>query len=63
MIFKIIIATSSLTPGIVVNSWYTPSALIENTAAPGNEEINTRLNALPKVIPKPLSSGSRTNLP
>ena len=60
---NIISVTSSLTPGIVENSWRTPSIFIAFTATPGNDDNNILLNALPIVIPYPLSRGSITNLP
>ena len=41
--------TSSLTPGIVVNSCSTPSTLIEVTAAPGIELSSVRRSELPSV--------------
>src|SRR4051812_17337306 len=53
--------TSSLTPGIVVNSCSTPSILMLVTAAPGIEESRVRRSELPRVYPKPGSSGSMVN--
>lgn len=41
--------TSSLTPGIVVNSCSTPSILIEVTAAPGIDDSSVRRSELPRV--------------
>src|SRR5207248_9893345 len=55
--------TSSRTPARELNSWSTPSILIEVTAAPWSEESSTRRSELPRVIPKPRSSGSATNTP
>ena len=52
---------SSTIPGIVENSWSTPSIFMYVTAEPGIELSNTRRSALPRVIPKPRSSGSITN--
>src|SRR5690348_3260527 len=52
--------TSSRTPASEENSWSTPSILIEVTAAPWSEERRTRRSELPRVIPKPRSSGSAT---
>ena len=43
--------TSSLTSGMVENSWCTPSMRMEETAAPGREERSTRRMALPMVWP------------
>ena len=60
---RTISVTSSFTPGIVENSWRTPSILMEVTATPGSEESNTLLKLFPSVVPKPRSSGSTTNLP
>src|SRR5947207_4316250 len=50
--------TSSSTPGSDENSCRTPSICIEVIAAPCNEESSTRRSALPRVKPKPRSSGS-----
>ena len=55
--------TSSLTWGMALNSWLTPSMATDVTAAPGNEEIRTRRRELPRVVPKPGSSGSTSNFP
>ena len=52
--------TSSCTPGSEENSWSTPSICTEVTAAPWREESSTRRSALPRVKPKPRSSGSAT---
>ena len=41
--------TSSLTPGIVVNSCSTPSMRIEVMAAPGIDESSVRRSELPSV--------------
>ena len=43
--------TSSLTPGIVENSWYTSRIWIDVTAAPSREDRRTRRRALPRVTP------------
>ena len=51
---------SSLTFGIVENSWRTPSMRTEVTAAPVSELKSTRRRALPIVIPKPGGSGAAT---
>src|SRR5947207_2612998 len=53
--------TSSLTPGIVVNSCSTPSILMLVTAAPGMELSRVRRSELPSVYPNPGSSGSMVN--
>src|SRR5690242_18659604 len=53
--------TSSLTPGIVVNSCRTPSILILVTAAPGMDDSRVRRSELPSVYPKPGSRGSMVN--
>src|SRR2546423_4195728 len=55
--------TSSRTPGRVVNSCAVPSTFTDVTAAPSSEESSTRRNELPKVWPKPRSSGSITKTP
>ncbi len=55
--------TSSDTSGMVVNSWSTPSIFTEVIAAPWSDESSTRRSELPRVVPKPRSSGSATNLP
>ena len=43
--------TSSLTPGIELNSCKTPSILTWLTAAPGKEESMIRLKEFPSVVP------------
>jgi redox-regulated HSP33 family molecular chaperone len=53
----------SRTPSMVVNSCTTPSILTLVTATPGREDRSTRRKLLPKVVPKPRSRGSTTNLP
>src|SRR3954468_23659656 len=53
--------TSSLTPGIVVNSCRTPSILMLVTAAPGIDDSRVRRSELPRVYPKPGSRGSMVN--
>ena len=52
--------TSSRTPGTLENSCSTPSIWTDVIAAPCSEESSTRLSALPRVRPKPRSSGSAT---
>src|SRR5579864_6719487 len=61
--FRISCVTSSTTPGTVENSCRTLSILTDVTAAPGIAASSTRRRALPRVTPKPRSSGSTTNLP
>ena len=61
--FKIIDVTSSTTPSTAENSWIAPWTLIAYTADPGKEDRRTRRSEFPKVVPKPLSKGSITNLP
>ena len=65
MLFKArtIAVTSSTTPSIFWNSCITPAILTDVIALPGNEESITLLNALPIVVPKPLSNGSSSNFP
>ena len=41
--------TSSVTLGMVANSWSTPSIRTDEMAAPGIEESNVRRSALPSV--------------
>src|SRR6185369_3404460 len=53
--------TSSRTPVSELNSCSTPSILIEVIAAPWSDDKRTRRSELPKVMPKPRSSGSATN--
>ncbi len=43
--------TSSLTAGIVLNSWNTFAIWMEVTAAPSSEDSSTRRSALPSVTP------------
>jgi hypothetical protein len=52
--------TSSRTPGTDENSCSTLSICTEVIAAPWSEERSTRRRALPRVRPKPRSSGSAT---
>jgi hypothetical protein len=55
--------TSSFSPGIVENSWATPSIRTLVIAAPPSEESSTRRRLFPNVYPKPLSSGSIVKVP
>src|SRR3954451_3830114 len=59
--FRMISVTSSLTPGTVVNSCRVPSIRMLVTAAPGIDDRRVRRRELPRVYPKPGSSGSTTN--
>src|SRR3954470_2897947 len=59
--FRIIWVASSLTPATVENSWRTPSTLMLVTAAPGMDDSRVRRRELPRVYPKPGSSGSMVN--
>ena len=63
LMFSIISVTSSFTPGMVENSCSTPSILTALTATPGRLESSTLRRELPRVVPKPRSRGSTTNLP
>src|SRR3954466_7088729 len=58
--FRMISVTSSLTPGTVVNSCRVPSIRMLVTAAPGIDDRRVRRRELPRVYPKPGSSGSIT---
>src|ERR671916_629878 len=60
---RMISTTSSLTPGIVENSWLTPSMRTFVAAAPGSPESITRRKELPKVCPSPRGRGSATKIP
>ena len=52
--------TSSRTPGTLENSCSTPSICTLVMAAPCSDDSSTRRRALPRVRPKPRSSGSAT---
>ena len=54
--------TSSLTPGIVENSWLTPAILTATIADPSKSDNNVRLRAFPNVVPCPFSNGPMINL-
>src|SRR5215510_7140158 len=60
LMLRIMLVTSSRTPGIEENSCNTPSMCTVVMAAPCKEESSTRRSALPSVMPKPRSSGSAT---
>lgn len=47
--FSTMSVTSSVTPGMVENSWATPSMRTLVTAAPASEESSTRRREFPKV--------------
>ena len=49
LMLRMISVTSSLTPGIVENSWSTPSMRMLVTAAPGMLESRVRRRELPSV--------------
>ena len=49
--FRTISVTSSTTPSMLWNSWFTPSILIEEIAAPSMELSKTRRSELPTVWP------------
>ena len=61
--FSTISVTSSMTPGMVVNSCCTPSMVARTTAAPWSDERSSRRRELPMVVPNPRSSGSHVNFP
>jgi hypothetical protein len=63
LMLRMMSTTSSFTPGIVENSWLTPSIRIFVTAAPVRPESITRLSELPNVCPRPLGNGSATKSP
>ena len=48
---RTISTTSSLTPGIVENSWLTPRMRAAVMAAPGSDDRSTRRSELPSVVP------------
>src|SRR4051812_29402416 len=54
--------TSSRTPAIEENSCSTPSMCTDCTAAPCSDDSRMRRSALPRVWPKPRSSGSATTV-
>src|SRR6185312_6869766 len=58
LILSTMSVTSSRTPAIEENSCKTPSICTDCTAAPCSEDNSTRRSALPRVWPKPRSSGS-----
>ena len=59
--FRIMSVISSLIPEMYASSCGAPSILIATGAAPGNVPNKILLKQLPRVVPKPLSSGSITN--
>ena len=60
LMLRMMLVTSSRTPGIEENSCSTPSICTVLIAAPCSEDSSTRRSALPSVMPKPRSSGSAT---
>ena len=52
---------SSVTPGMVSNSWMASSKRTSVTAAPGIDDSRVRRRELPSVCPKPGSSGLMEN--
>ena len=61
--FKIMLVTSSFTPGTEANSCSTPAIRMVLIAYPSRDERRIRRKALPTVIPKPGSNGRNSNLP
>ena len=49
LMLRMISVTSSFTPGMVLNSWRTPSMRMLVTAAPGIDERRLRRSAFPMV--------------
>jgi hypothetical protein len=49
LMFRMMSVTSSLTLGMVENSWSTPSILIREMAAPGIDERSVRRREFPSV--------------
>ena len=62
LMFSTISVTSSRTPAIEENSCSTPSMCTDCTAAPCSDDNRMRRIALPRVWPKPRSSGSATRV-
>ncbi len=62
LMFRMMSVTSSRTPGIDENSWSTPSICTEVIAAPCSDDSRIRRSELPRVSPKPRSSGSATTM-
>src|SRR6266550_6972576 len=60
--FRMRSVTSSLTPGITSNSCSASSKRTWLTAAPGIDESSVRRRQLPRVWPKPGSSGESVNV-
>ena len=59
--FRQMSVTSSKTPGIVLNSCWTPCSFTLLTALPSSEESRIRRRLLPIVCPNPRSNGSTWN--
>ena len=51
LMFSTMSVTSSFTPGMVVNSCWTPAILMLVAAVPGRDESMMRRRALPRVVP------------
>ena len=49
LMFRMMSVTSSLHPGMLENSWLTPSMRTVVTAAPGMDEMRVRRSELPSV--------------
>jgi hypothetical protein len=49
--FRTMSVTGSMMPGIVENSWSTPSILMEVTELPSIEDKRIRLREFPNVTP------------
>src|SRR5262245_31804275 len=62
LMLSTISVTSSRTPAIEENSCSTPSMCTDCTLAPCSEDSRIRRSALPRVRPKPRSSGSATTV-
>ena len=62
LMLRMMLVTSSRTPGIEENSCSTPSICTVVMAEPCSEDSSTRRSALPSVMPKPRSSGSATTV-
>src|SRR5262245_52497835 len=60
LMLRMMLVTSSRTPGIDENSCSTPSICTVVMAALCSEECSTRRRALPRAMPTPRSSGSAT---
>src|SRR5687768_9220775 len=61
LMLRMMSVTSSITPGIELNSWSAPLRRMWVTAAPSSELSRMRRRLLPTVVPKPRSKGSAVN--